>query len=156
MEKKQALKTFALVFSQCCDPKTAAVACGYKPDEALSAGLSLLSKPYVRRLIEKSFRDRQRLYDCVRAGLEKIAFGQCNDAVKLAFTETESVTPKLIDTLDLSLVSAIKRDKDGGVDLKLFDRQKALEALYELDRSGSGENAAMSFLKALDGDGEAE
>lgn len=156
MENSPDLKTFALVFSQCCDPKTAAAACGYPPDEALSAGLSLLSRPYVRKLIEKSFRDRQRLYDCVRSGLEKIAFGQCNDAIKLAFTETESVTQKFIDTLDLSLVSAVKRDKDGGVDLKLYDRQKALEALYELDRTGTSENSAMSFLKALDGDGESE
>lgn len=149
-------KSFARAFSHCFDAKTAAILIGIPPDEALSEGQRLISQPAVRRRIEKHCLEKLRLYDSVRAGLEKIAFGRCNDAVLLAFTQKEALSPSLTDGLDLSLISAIKRDKDGGVDIKLYDRLKALEALIRLDEAGSSESAAQSFLSALGGDDDEE
>lgn len=142
-------KAFARAYAYCCDAKTAAVLCGCEEDKAQAVGEALLHKRSVARQIEKCYLQKLRLYDCVRAGLEKIAFGRSNDAVYLAFTERENVTRGLVESLDLSLVSSVKRDKDGGVDIKLFDRQKALEALIGLESSQSGEAQAQSFLLAL-------
>ncbi len=144
------------MYSRCFDEKTAAILIGIPPGEAQEEGHRLFSRPCVRRKIEKHCLEKLRLYDSVRAGLEKIAFGRSNDAVLLAFTQKESLSPSLIDGLDLSQISAIKRDKDGGVDLKLYDRQKALEALIRLDEAGSSESMAQSFLSALSSDDEEE
>ena len=67
--------------------------------------------------------------------LERIAFGNSNDAVKLAFTDGEQDGD--IDLLDLTLLSEIKRTNNGTVEVKLIDRLKMIELLLkELDEPG--------------------
>lgn len=149
-------RAFAAAYAHCCDAQTAAILCGCPITKAKSVGEALLQKKSVVRQIGKCFTQKLRLYDCVRTGLEKLAFGRSNDAVQLAFTEREQITGKLISSLDLSLVSSIKRDKDGGVDIKLFDRQKALEALCGLYEASDSEQTAQSFLSALSEGDEAD
>ena len=51
-----------------------------------------------------------------------------------------------IEKLDLFNVSDIKRPKGGGIEIKFFDRLRALEKLASL---GGGENSESSFIKAL-------
>ena len=46
-------------------------------------------------------------------------------------------------------VSEIKRVKGGGVEVKLFDRLKALEKLFELENSFSDRDKANDLIKAL-------
>ena len=56
--------------------------------------------------------------------LAELAFGKANDCVRLALEND----PKL-DRLDLSLLSEVKRNDKGTVEIKLIDRLRALEQL---------------------------
>lgn len=54
-----------------------------------------------------------------------------------------------LEKLDLTMVSDIKCPKSGGIEVKFFDRLKALDRLCELSNAASaGENS--DFLCALD------
>ena len=67
--------------------------------------------------------------------LAQLAFGRANDAVRLA------LSPREVDPggLDLSAVSEFKITDKGGVEVKLVDRVRALEALWGLlEESGGG------------------
>lgn len=86
----------------------------------------------------------------VISGLEKLAFGKVNDAVVLAFSE--EVPPQgLLGRMNLFNVSSVKRDKGGGVEVQFFDRQKALERLYEYARLDHEGKSAAALLEALTG-----
>ena len=93
--------------------------------------------------------DRVSETNMVKSGLERIAFGSANDAALLVFSE-EMPNPDKISELDLFNVSEIKRVKGGGVEVKLFDRQKALERLYEYAVQNSSKGAS-DLIKALSG-----
>lgn len=56
--------------------------------------------------------------------LAELAFGQVNDCVRLALEEA----PEL-EKLDLSLLSEVKRNEKGTVEVRLIDRLKVLEQL---------------------------
>ena len=79
--------------------------------------------------------------------LAELAFGKANDCVRLALEDD----PKL-GRLDLSLLSEIKRNEKGTVEIKLIDRLKALELLAQT--AGEDKDAAEEFLKALQESGE--
>ena len=72
--------------------------------------------------------------------LAELAFGKANDCVKLALEED-----LCLDDLDLSLLSEVKRNDKGTVEIKLIDRLKALEQLA-LVAEDQGEDLE-SFLK---------
>ena len=78
--------------------------------------------------------------------LAELAFGKANDCVRLVLEEDAPLTK-----LDLGLLSEVKRNDKGTVEVKLVDRLKALEQLAILAQE-SGEDLE-SFLKALQGDG---
>ena len=63
--------------------------------------------------------------DVVRR-LAELAFGPVNDCVKLAVEEN----PEL-ERLDLSLLSEVKRNEKGLVEIKLIDRLQVLRQLAE-------------------------
>ena len=77
------------------------------------------------------------------AGLKRIAFSSSKDAVKLLLALG---TGEFCDTenLDLFMVSEIKLSKGGGVEIKFFDRIKALGLL--LDRAKVIQNEKSSDL----------
>lgn len=79
--------------------------------------------------------------------LAELAFGKANDCVRLIMEEDAPLSK-----LDLGLLSEVKRNDKGAVEVKLVDRLKALEQLALLAQEG-GEDLE-SFLKALQGDGE--
>ncbi len=56
--------------------------------------------------------------------LAELAFGKANDCVRLALEDDP-----LLDRLDLSLLSEVKRNDKGTVEIKLIDRLRALEQL---------------------------
>lgn len=64
-------------------------------------------------------------------GLRKLAFGDITDAVGLLFEDEEEILHKL-PKLDLFNVSEIKRPKGGGMEIKFFDRLKAIDKIREL------------------------
>ena len=87
-----------------------------------------------------------RRQDVVRR-MAELAFGKANDCVRLALEDEPPV-----DKLDLSLLSEVKRNEKGTVEIKLIDRLRALEQLSQA--AGQNEGDMESFLKALQGDGE--
>ncbi len=134
------------------DVTEAAVRAGFPKETALADGAACLASRPCREKIE-SMREALADPDIVSAGLRRLAFGSCTDAVYLVFCD-ELPPPSVIEGLDLYNVSEIKRVKGGGVEVKLFDRLKALEKLFELGTAFSERNKAESLLEALTAPGE--
>lgn len=84
----------------------------------------------------------------VTEGLRRLAFGEIQDAVTLLFESEENILSSL-PRLDLFNVSEIKRQKGGGMEIKFFDRLKALERLRDVLDADSGQKA-VSFYDALE------
>ena len=77
--------------------------------------------------------------------LAELAFGRANDCVRLALEDSPD-----LGTLDLSLLSEVKRNEKGTVEIRLIDRLRALEQLALMT---DGENTeAEAFLQALRGE----
>ena len=152
--------TKAKLNSFCCNyvvlgsAEEAAVRAGFPRETALSEGIELLKTEEGRQLIAQL---REVLTDSgsVAAGLKRLAFGSCTDAVYLVFAD-ELPPAEVIGKLDLFNVSEIKRVKGGGVEVKLFDRMKALEKLFELENAFNDRGRAESLIKALTAEEESE
>lgn len=99
------------------------------------------NKPIAQRIRMGDIRKR----DVIRR-LAELAFGRANDCVKLALEETPS-----LDKLDLSLLSEVKRNEKGTVEIKLIDRLQALEQLAGL--AGEDKENLEAFIHALQGGG---
>lgn len=84
----------------------------------------------------------------VSDGLRRLAFGEITDAVSLLYESDENVISRLPD-LDLFNVSEIKRPKGGGMEIKFFDRLKAIDRLRELAllQENEGKNALYEALE---------
>jgi hypothetical protein len=99
--------------------------------------------------VEKSLRTRIRTGEVRRQDvtrrLAELAFGKANDCVRLALEDAPS-----LDKLDLSLLSEVKRNDKGTVEIKLIDRLRALEQLAEV--AEEDQNDMEAFLQALQGD----
>ncbi len=97
---------------------------------------------------EKALRQRIRSGDIRRSDvtrrLAELVFGKANDCVKLVLEEN----PKL-DKLDLSLLSEVKRNDKGTVEVRLVDRLKALEQLALIAQEEGSD--LESFLQAMQG-----
>ena len=96
------------------------------------------------RLRDRIRKGEIRQQDVARR-LAELAFGKANDCVRLVLEDTLEV-----EKLDLSLLSEVKRNEKGTVEVKLVDRLQALRQLAELameEKSG-----AEDFLKALQED----
>ena len=77
-------------------------------------------------------------------GYERLAFGSTADAFRLLMsTEEDGID---VGKLDLFNVAEIKRPKDGAMELKFFDRLKALDQLGNIPEDGG---AAVSLYEAL-------
>ena len=78
-------------------------------------------------------------------GYRRIAFGNISDAVKLIL---ESDGDRLdAEKLDLFNVAEIKKPRGGGMEIKFFDRLKALEKIEQLSLSES-DKYSVSLYKA--------
>ncbi len=76
-------------------------------------------------------------------GFEKLAFGSTADAFKLMMSDGNLD----LSGLNLFNVAEIKKPKDGAMELKFFDRLKALEQLGVNVPQSDG--SAVTFYKAL-------
>ncbi|MEF9853546.1 MAG: terminase small subunit [Hydrogenoanaerobacterium sp.] len=83
----------------------------------------------------------------VREGLYRLAFGSTTDAVKLLFFE-EAPSPAELSGLDLFHIAEVKRGKNG-VEVKLFDRFKAMEALARIAQAEEAGDGALPFYSAI-------
>ena len=78
----------------------------------------------------------------IKKELRKLAFGKPNDCVKLALCEDVDIA-----SLDLSLLTEIRRSDKGTVEVKLLDRTKALEQLAGM--ADEGDEKAERVLAAI-------
>lgn len=104
-----------------------------------------------RKTGEQALRERIRNGKVSRSDvtrrLAELAFGKANDCVRLALEDD----PKL-GKLDLSLLSEVKRNDKGTVEIKLIDRLRALEQLAQV--AGEDTQELETFLQALQGEAE--
>lgn len=96
--------------------------------------------------LKQRIRSGQLTREDVARRLAELAFGKANDCVKLVLEDDAA-----LEKLDLSLLTEVKRNDKGTVEVRLVDRLKALEQLALLAQAG-GEDLE-SFLKALQGEG---
>lgn len=98
--------------------------------------------------LRKRIREGSVLRQDVARRLAELAFGEANDCVKLVLEQETD-----LDSLDLSLLSEVKRNDKGTVEVKLIDRLQVLEQLAAM--TGKEETGLSALLDALQ-DGEAE
>lgn len=149
MEDKMSINPndFAAKYAECGNAYEAAVYAGAARGlEAAVQGVKLLTNGTVRNRI--AYLRGRRAVCPAEQGLRRIAFGRNNDAVALAFSQ--EITPELIEQADLYGVSELKVGK-GVVEMKFFDRSKALERLAELEASERGRDESLSLIEAIYG-----
>lgn len=78
--------------------------------------------------------------------LHRMAFYRPNDAIRIAMEEGG------VDVRRLKLegISEFKRHANGAVEIKFFDRLKALELLLELQGEENRDGSLRSFLSAVE------
>ena len=91
------------------------------------AALAALGKKTTASYIKKLTSAKAQVKAAV--SLRRLAFGRCNDAVRLMFLEPDDAL-KNLDELDLFNVSEIRKSASGNLEIKFFDKIKALSVLY--------------------------
>lgn len=144
---KEVVNAFCCYYAVLGNIEESAVKAGFPYENALLNGIECLKSSACRKKIAE-IKNILSENTSVTAGLNRLAFGNCKDAVILAFAE-ELPPSHVIENLDLFNVSEIKRVKGGGVEVKLFDRLKALEKLYELENAFDNKDKADRLINAL-------
>lgn len=81
--------------------------------------------------------------------LSKIAFGKSNDIVKLVFLDPEK-QPEILEELDLTMLSEIKRTSGGAVEIKLVNRLDIIKLLLgEIEPAERENMEAARFFQAI-------
>lgn len=148
MKKKtlsQREKDFCISFVQCGNSHEAAVKAGYLKNPTKD-GERLLCRSDIADEIAVFEKQLEQTLSCLaKTGYQRLAFGNVADAVSLLFIENP--TKVQLENMDLFSVSEIKRPKDGAMEIKFFDRLKALEKLESL--STNKESEINPFYEAL-------
>ena len=102
----------------------------------------------------KSFSDRKicsmQAIDLAKLALGRILFSDKGEAVKLLLNEGEDLNIKSLNSRNLLAVSEIKRNKDGSLDIKLYDMIQAAELMYEIGKEEiSNEESGANFLEGF-------
>lgn len=121
-------KLFCIYYHLDRNPREAAVKSGY--GAGLKKAVRLLNRKEIAAYIEKLDNESKTCTPEVAAGYRRLAFGCVADAVTLIL-EPEISREELM-RLDLFNIAEIKRQKGGTVEVKFFDRLKALEKLEQL------------------------
>lgn len=106
-------------------------------------GVRLLTTPLVQQELQLQRSQCDICRQDVLRRLAQLAFGRANDCVKLVLTDEPE-----IDALDLTLLTELKRNDKGTVEIKLVDRMRALEQLLHAGSDAS--DAAAAFFAAAE------
>lgn len=88
--------------------------------------------------------------ELAKLALGRMLFSDKKEAVRLSLSDGENVNIKSLNAESLNAVSDIKRNKDGGVDIKLFDMIKAAELMFEIGKEeNSNEESGTDFLEGF-------
>lgn len=105
----------------------------------------------------KRFSDRKicsmPAAELAKLALGRILFSNKSKAVKLSLDSSDEINTELLSDDDLFTVSEIKRNKDGGIDMKFFDRLKAAELMLkaaeaENENTENGTEFLEGFIKS--------
>ncbi|MCC8023194.1 MAG: terminase small subunit [Clostridiales bacterium] len=135
LSKKE--KLFCCYYSRTRSGREAAARAGYQTAE--KSAERLLALPRVRREIS-SLSEQTSCRGEAQAGLRRIAFGNVSDPIRLLLQREEAPDP---ETLDLFNISEIKQSKTGVMEIKFFDRVKALEKLAQWDSHPAGSESSL-------------
>ncbi|MBQ8028611.1 MAG: terminase small subunit [Clostridia bacterium] len=122
-------KLFCAYYCAGRNGREAAAKSGYRFAERSAE--KLLRRKDILSYIAKNDKTEKAGSADITAGYYRLAFGCVADAVSLLFTDEFSESN--IEGLDLFNVSEIKRQKGGAIEIKFFDRLKALEKLSEIN-----------------------
>ena len=141
-------KLFCAYYSDSRNARSAAARAGYGLLSQRN-GLKLIRRKDIRTEIERIDKTKLVSSEEIAAGYRQLAFGSVADVLKIIYAEE---TPKIaeLEKLDLFNVSEIKRPKGGGIEIKFFDRMKALEHLEAMNGSAGEEDSALPFYAALE------
>ena len=81
----------------------------------------------------------------VKGGYELLAFGGIEDAVRLLFLDQPD--PAELERMNLFNIAEIRRPPSGGMEIKFYDRIKALECLERMEAE-AGQFALYDALQA--------
>lgn len=123
-------------------PKEAAARAGYQNPE--KSGLKLMSRSDIAARI-KELTPCHTSRSEVEAALRRLAFGGIGDVIKLITAENPIELDH--DRLELLQIAELKYSKNG-VEVKLFDRIKALQTLAQLAEAAE-EGGDSGFFQAL-------
>lgn len=121
-------KEFCLRYFETMDAEESARLSGYRKEPFKKAGVLLSREDILKEISRLSHAFEEVSRRVARKGYEKLAFGKITDAVSLLYLKNPDKAQ--LEDLDLYCVSEIKR-KDDSVEIKFFDRLKALEKLTQ-------------------------
>lgn len=137
-------KIFCNAYVNCGNAKEAATSAGYE-GVAQRVGERLLNEPRITEEIERLTELKKREFSQMAIlGYKRLAFGSVADAVNLLYLDKPD--KEQLEEMDLFMISEIKRPKEGVMEIKFFDRLKALE---KLEQAGSTDDKAVPFYEAL-------
>lgn len=85
-----------------------------------------------------------------KLALGRILFSDKSEAVRLSLDNSGEINTKSLNSENLLAVSEIKRNKDGGADIKLFDMIKATELMFEIGKEeNENEESGSDFLEGF-------
>ena len=124
-------RLFCLYFARGDGVKQAArkAGCTENPEQA---GLRLLESRRIQRRVKRLAAAYSRP---AATALGRLAFGSHSDGIRLALGRAAGTD---LDELDLFCVSELKWSKDGALDVKFYDRLRALELLAETANTEEG------------------
>lgn len=151
-------KQFCSFYVNSGNAREAAISAGYNQPEKSSS--ALLMRDDINAEIERLFRYKTKNFRhraCI--GYERLAFGNVSDAVRLMLSENP--LEENLDKYDLFNIAEIKHPKEGAMEIKFFDRLKALEKLENAEsaeqKSGSEfYNALLGGLENIRNDNDDE
>lgn len=141
-------KLFCIYYCQSRSPRTAAANAGYGVFAKKTAA-KLLSRTDIQSEIERIDSVMPVSQSEVVGGYRSLAFGSAADAFSLVLRGDDEMSIQQIENLDLLNVSEIKKPKGGGLEIKFFDRLKALEKLQELSSAQDGTDTP-AFYDAIE------
>lgn len=128
---------FCEYYTETGDIKESAVRAGYKNNPE-KTGIELLYTEKISNKIKKLYEIKKKnlIYQTI-VGYEKLAFGNISDCIKLLFCENLNFND--LKKMNLFNISEIKKPKDGSMEIKFFDRMRALEKLEQIDNLKNSE-----------------
>ena len=148
MTKKE--DKFCCYYSSNGNARLSAVMAGYTMNPEQSGQQLRMRNDVIERV--KKYRNTrfEDLRFMALLGYERLAFGSVADCIQLLYMDKPDI--QTLEAMDLYMISEIKRPKDGAMEIKFFDRLKALEKLSEAQQA-SAENS-LPFYKALENSAE--